>query len=270
MICFARSGGTLLNRCLGSLENTVILSEVSPLGGGWGSRGEKSYTTIKEQAYNWWGINIESDDYFDGIVELHKICNEENKHLIIRDWSFINFVPYVNNKLNPPNRLLTFDGLRNYTDIIPFAFVRDSIDIWISRGTPPINKFYQQYLKYIEVLLREGIRIFKFEDFVNDPNKIMSELCIFLNIEYSELFLNFENFNKINGDSFGSDSRGYKRSIIRPLPRKIIKKEKIQEINKCELLVEANRLLNYPTLYDNGSLENRLMKNLRRLKSYLE
>ena len=33
MLCFARSGGTVLNRCLGCLPDIVIMSEVNPLGG---------------------------------------------------------------------------------------------------------------------------------------------------------------------------------------------------------------------------------------------
>ena len=36
LLCYARSGGTLLNQMIGSLPNVVMLSEVSPYGGGGG------------------------------------------------------------------------------------------------------------------------------------------------------------------------------------------------------------------------------------------
>jgi len=42
MICYARSGGTILNKCLASLTNTVMLSEINPLGGGWGENGSNA------------------------------------------------------------------------------------------------------------------------------------------------------------------------------------------------------------------------------------
>ena len=47
MINFGRSGGTLLNRILAALPNTVVMSEVHPLGGGWGKLKDKSPTTIQ-------------------------------------------------------------------------------------------------------------------------------------------------------------------------------------------------------------------------------
>ncbi len=56
MIAFARSGGTVLNQCLGSLPDVVIMSEVNPLGGGWGERGANSLTTIKDQAKHWYHL----------------------------------------------------------------------------------------------------------------------------------------------------------------------------------------------------------------------
>ena len=53
MICYARSGGTLFNKCVGSMNDIIMLSEVNPLGGGWGKRRENSYTTPAEQAKKW-------------------------------------------------------------------------------------------------------------------------------------------------------------------------------------------------------------------------
>ena len=89
MECFSRSGGTLLNKIIGSLPNVVMLSEVNPLGGGWGARREKSYTTPKEQALNWYGIELRADDYVESILELNDICDKDNKTLVVRDWPYV-------------------------------------------------------------------------------------------------------------------------------------------------------------------------------------
>ena len=102
MICYARSGGTVLNKCLGSLPNVVMLSEVSPIGGGWGKEGPDSFTTVKEQAKNWYQIELSSDDFVENIVELEKFCNDNKLYLVVRDWSFINFMPHEYNNFNPP------------------------------------------------------------------------------------------------------------------------------------------------------------------------
>jgi hypothetical protein len=39
MLCYVRSRGTVFNQCLGSLPNTIVLSEVNPQGN---SRGGKN------------------------------------------------------------------------------------------------------------------------------------------------------------------------------------------------------------------------------------
>ena len=91
MLCYARSGGTVLNRCLGSLADIVMMSEVNPLAGGWGKEGKKYYTTIKEQAFNWYGMKIEGNGFRENVIELAIKCEQENLSLILRDYSFINF-----------------------------------------------------------------------------------------------------------------------------------------------------------------------------------
>ena len=79
MICFARSGGTILNQCLGSLPGVVIMSEVNPLGGGKG-KGAESYRTIKSQAKNWYGIDLISDEdnFVECAIELEAFCRKSN------------------------------------------------------------------------------------------------------------------------------------------------------------------------------------------------
>ena len=46
--CFARSGGTLINRCLGCIPGNLVLSEVNPMG---------SIATVESQATRlaWFG-----------------------------------------------------------------------------------------------------------------------------------------------------------------------------------------------------------------------
>ena len=66
MFCFLRSGGTLLNRCLGCLPNTIVLSEVNPLGGGTGAAVQA--TTPFEQARKWYGIELKSSDFTRAIL----------------------------------------------------------------------------------------------------------------------------------------------------------------------------------------------------------
>ena len=176
MMCFARSGGTLLNQCLGCLPQVVVLSEVHPLGGGRG-RGPVWFDTVKDQAREWYQIDVKSDNFAEGVQELEQICELTARQLVVREWTFINFMPYENNGWNPPNRLLTLEALEKKCEVIPFAFVRDSIDVWISHGSPAADDFFEQYLRYVETLCAKKIPIFKYEDFCKNPAVILRDLC---------------------------------------------------------------------------------------------
>ncbi len=248
MICFARSGGTLLNRCLGSLPDVIIMSEVNPLGGGWGAEKEKSPTTIKKQAEQWYGISLKNNDFKNSAIELNKICCEQNKHLIIRDWSFVNFTPIEKNNLNPPNEILALKELEDRS--VTFAFIRNSIDVWISRGTPPIEEFYEQYSKYIDELIKNNIKLFKYEDFCENPDTELKKICTYLNIPYSDAYKHYNDFTNVSGDIQNFEkSRGIKYRKIVPLKRKSIPNKSIVEINKCNKMIEINKSLGYGTSY---------------------
>ncbi|MFP5270564.1 hypothetical protein [Coleofasciculus sp.] len=263
MLCFARSGGTVLNQCLGCLPYVLILSEVNPLGGGSG-KGNISYQSVKEQAKNWYDIELKSDDFVHNILELEKICADTGRSLIVRDWTFVNFTPFINNNWNPPNKLLTLEGLSGKSEVISFAFVRDSIDVWISRGTPDVKNFFSQYLRYIHELLNKNIRIFKYEKFCLNPQKLIYEICQFTGLKYSESFKHYSQFHQINGD-VQVLSRGQIQGKIKPLHRKLISQDKIVAVNQCSEMIEANNLLGYPISYYDVNRENIGIKYTRKL-----
>ncbi|WP_428024389.1 hypothetical protein [Arcobacter sp.] len=249
MICYARSGGTILNKCLASLKNTIVISEVNPMGGGWGELKEKSYTTIKSQALNWFNINIKSNGFKNELIELIKSC--DNKHIIIRDWSFVNFSSCKENQYNPPSKLLILEESVDIPNKKIFAFVRDSIDVWISRGMPDTNTFFSEYKNYIDSLIKHNIKIFKYEDFCINPDLFIQNLCGFLEINYSNKWKNFHNYEKVNGDVQLKDSRAKSSTEISLKKRKIIPIEKIKEVENCKNMCHCNNLLSYSIKYFN-------------------
>lgn len=267
MLCFARSGGTVLNQCLGCLPNVLILSEVNPLGGGSG-KGNVSYQSVKEQAKNWYNIELKSDYFVDNILELETICADSGRSLIVRDWTFVNFTPFINNNWNPPNKLLTLEQLLGKSELISFAFVRDSIDVWISRGTPDVKLFFDQYLRYVNELINNNIKFFKYERFCLNPQTSVYEICKFTGLEYSESFINYSQFPQVNGDVQVS-SRGQRQGKIKPLYRKLIAKDKIIAVNNCLEMIEANNLLGYPTSYYDVNRESIWLKSAKKIEQVL-
>jgi len=271
MECFSRSGGTLLNRIIGSLPNVVMLSEVNPLGGGWGARRERSYTTPKKQALHWYGIELKSSGYRENILELNRICREKNKTLVVRDWPYVNFMPHPLNRQQPPHRLLAYEALQDDCELKTFALVRDCIDIWISQGMPvPAEDYFQRYLKYIEEIVRYGIKPFKYEDLCLRPSKTLVDICAHTGLTYSESWENFFRFGKVNGDNQSlTPSRGAQKNSLYLPKRQRISKDKIKCLEKSESRKKIGQMTGYPENYHNGNLENLFLKKMKNASLFL-
>ena len=188
----------------------------------------------------------------------------------MRDWPFINFVPHEYNNWNPPNRLLILDSLRNKSELTPFAFLRDSIDIWISRKLPPSDEFFDCYLKYIKTILKSKMPIFKYEEFCKEPDLVLKNICNYTRLHYSNSHKNYAAFTNTNGDTQNlKGSRGLLQNKIQLLPRIRIPKAKIKEIDQCLKMIESNTLLGYPTTYHSVKLENLFSHKIAFLKNHI-
>jgi len=252
MICFARSGGTVLNQCLGSLPNVIMLSEVHPLVEDW-SNEKMSPRTIKHQAKNWYQIDLKSSGFVESVLELEEICQRSGRQLIIRDWTFGGYFPFDKNPSPPADKLLSLETLEGKCEVVPFCFVRDAIDVWISlalRLPVEMQTFFVQCLKYAQDVKTRNIPVFKYEDFVRNSEDIIHQICRCVGLEFSDSWKNYISYDKVTGDTkFDRLSRGRRSNIIRRLPRRRLSKKKIIEINQCEEMKRANELLGYPTSY---------------------
>lgn len=245
---YARSGGTLLNKCLASLSDTMVFSEINPIREKNVKFKVKDDRTLRGQAAMWYGINLSNDDFQDNISELLDIAQQRNKKIVIRDWSYINFYPANNNNFKPSNSFLLIDALSKYK-LKSISFVRDSIDVWISRGRQDLDLFFNSYLNYIEELKKLDIPIYKYEDFVQAPEKTFCNICNKLELNYEYVFAEFFNVKNIKGDTDLKASRGANLDMIKKLPRKNISFFEVKKLNKCEKMIKANQLLQYPNSF---------------------
>jgi hypothetical protein len=95
----ARSGGTVISRCLGCMSGVILLSEIHPL-------GIRQFNPLA-QAQRWFGLLSSHDlaalaargqiGFADAIELIHRRAEECNQRLVVRDWSHLDFtgVPFV-------------------------------------------------------------------------------------------------------------------------------------------------------------------------------
>ena len=249
---FARSGGTLVNRCLGSIPGNVVLSEVNPY---------CSVIEAEQQAKDWFSLMSETEyqavcheSYAGKINYIATKARLAAQKLIVRDWVTVNFLADClgDNLLTPSQVLEQEVYLSHYGfEILPVVICRHSADVYESLvrtfaqfRTLPINEFGSAYFEYTKAVCRYPI--FHYEDICQNPEKFIEKICHILEINYNPSFLkNFKNFMTCTGDNkLPQASRGSKLREISLLDSNKTSKSYIAAMQN-EYCRQADILLNY-------------------------
>ncbi|BAU40426.1 sulfotransferase family protein [Leptolyngbya sp. O-77] len=254
---FARSGGTLVNRCIGCIPGNLVLSEVNP---------HASVIPPEQQAHEWWKlisgeeVNVlKMQTYIQKIRYLAQKTHERQLNLIVRDWSAVNFLGdlLVQDFLTPSyvleQEVYLLRGELTYCSAVISRRAEDvyaSIIKSFAERTPENFRFLsaedfgKRYLHYAKSVSR--YRIFHYEDICDEPEAQIKELCEYLEIQYDASFLHkFKHFNQCTGDSQPViESRGFKLDVITRL-KSHVNSEYYINAHQDEHCREANRLLGY-------------------------
>ncbi|MFQ5643504.1 MAG: hypothetical protein ACE5FQ_07375 [Thiogranum sp.] len=218
----ARAGGTLVSKCVGSMDNIVLLSEIHPL--------DRQFYNPLVQAQSWYDllrpeeINGKTFNFIDAIQLIDRRCTERGKTLVIRDWAHLDFIgtPFI---AQPACRLQLTELLSRKFSIVQYALARHPIDQWLStarldimKGKLEFNAFLSGYRHFAEQCIRTGF--IRYEDFTRDPTKEMRKLCTHLKLDFDAQFIERWPDNRcVTGDMSGT-SRGSGLREITPLPQR--------------------------------------------------
>jgi hypothetical protein len=239
IVGYARSGITVLNRCLSSDRKLVCLSEINskyicP------TQPNSPY----QQAKDWYDLEIKIDQTINEISELLGLTQKNKKTLVIRDWSFGSFVPSRYNDFKPSNTLNTIDDITNkFPEVFNIiCMVRNPIDVWLSMRYSE-RTFYDKNLDYLlkftEDVIKRKIQIIKYEDFCREPKKILENIYSLIGIEpLKEIVFS----NNVTGDiNFPLSSRGSTYDHVKSLDRRKYTQEDysfIKNNTKADLICE--------------------------------
>jgi hypothetical protein len=204
---FARSGGTLINRCLGCIPGNIVLSEVNP---------HASLVPIEVQARDWFKLLPYSDfyefskkTYADKIYLLAEAARQQDSHLIIRDWTTINFLDRASDDIYAPSMVLEQELYleKNGFNIYPIVLARRSADVYESLTRTfkhlrnlSIKEFGNCYLDYVQKVSK--YQVFHYEFFCLEPAKEFKRMCDVLGVNYSDTFVTeFSKFTYCTGDN---------------------------------------------------------------------
>ena len=223
----ARTGGTLINRCLGSMRHVRVLSEVHPL---------DPQRKIARQAAAWFGLLNEEDlpwlrgfdsrdpleAYAEIVARLAERCAAKGQHLVLRDWSHLDYlgVPFVH---RPPLRLLTERALRNRCNLRQAFVVRHPAPQYASCASRPgmaphltPQRFVAAYGAFARLAAERGFQ--RYEDVAADPDGALRALCDRLALPFDAGYRErWQTYDKLTGDNAGP-SRSFAQSEIGELP----------------------------------------------------
>lgn len=241
---FGRSGSTLLNQCLGCHPDNAVFSEVNPAA---------SCIEPAWQAEHWLQL-LASDEahefaalgYPEQVRWLARRCAEKRRHLVIRDWTTVNFLAGVVDGVAPSGVLEQELYLaRTDLDLRRVVLARRATGVHHSlRSRFPqyhdltLEAFAQSYLAYARAVC--GFTVIHLEAFTAEPAFWLAKICDHLGVAYApdfpERFFGYRNCTgniTLAAKIFSSTSQSIDpvRAPAGPAPH--------------PLLQEADRLLGY-------------------------
>jgi len=244
----ARSGGTVICRCLASMDGVVLLSEIHPL-------GSRMYNPL-QQAMEWYGLlaATELDDarnsklsFPAAIALIARRCEEQGKLLVIRDWNHLDYIgiPFTQAGFRPA----LVESLQAEFELLRYATVRHPLDQWLSLVRNPLfadrlalGKYLKGVRRFSEMAAEIGF--LHYEDFAADSDAALQGLCSGLEIPFDAGYRGrWSTYTHITGDVLpGRSSPGE----IKPLPREEMDQESLETMTSRADYQRILKLLAYP------------------------
>ena len=239
---FACTGGTLISKCLASMPNVAVISEVNPM-----NRSASKFTPsnpliLLERNFRDFTTEEKIDIFKEEIQRAMKLCYKDDIDLILRDHSHTDFCK--GSKVSETYAIR--DHLREDYHLISVVTVRHPLDSYLSllingwehfepRG---INEYSKRYLKFIDKY--SSSEIIRYEDFCENSPEILKKLCNILKIGYDRDFMNTFGEKNLSGDSGRSEVKSIKARERREVPEEITK-----QLENSEYYQELIERLNY-------------------------
>ena len=250
----ARTGGTLITKCLGSMEKVVVLSEVHP--------ANLSVTNPMMQAMDWFGLidkqqvsrwrRLGGANGGPTMLQFVSMCETRasgrGDSLVLRDWSHLDYygLPYTKAEMGTGLR----DSLGEAYEFVEACTVRHPVDQYRSLGKLPVigeidwDLFLDGNLAFAKYAVECGF--VRYEDLTRDPDGELKKLCSMLEIGFDPSYAQrWGGYEHVTGDTVNGGSEGTRKSEIRPLKRKGLDESLMERFRSDDRYREICGLLGY-------------------------
>lgn len=201
------TGGTLISKCLASLPNVALLSEVNPLSKLM-TKGHPRFSPTDMTYLAVHGRFPLIDELSEKIfkAEINAISEHARllgQHLVIRDHSHSDFLVgesacergTVRRLLEEDHKLLSLVYVRHPVD----SYLSLINNGWVHYTPDTFDEYCKRCTLFIEC--NEDSALYRYEDFVKDPHTQLGLICKSLQLPYGEDFNHIFDANVLSGDS---------------------------------------------------------------------
>jgi hypothetical protein len=203
------TGGTLIAKCIAALPNTLLLNEVDPLSSMPFDNGKSRFTPTDMVALLRQGDTRPSQEaiikmFVQQIAFLRKDNASIGRALVVRDHSHSQFLVDDIVSDRPTVRAMLLETM----PVRSIVTVRNPIDSYLSMqkhgwdkhfSPPTFEEYCRRHLIFLDKYKK--IDIYRYEDFVAEPEKVMKKMCGALDLNYSEKFTRLFGAFQFSGDS---------------------------------------------------------------------
>ena len=203
---FACTGGTLIAKCIASMPNTVVLSEVEPhshLQYGESRFFPTDLIRLVRAASRELGEDLESEVFLAGLAAIRDHCRKSALRLILRDHAHSRYCTGPAVSPAPSLREVTqarYPSISVVTVRHPLdSFLSLTRNRWIHFEPGDIGEYAQRYVQFLDD--HDELPLFRYEDFVADPEHVTRDICDRFELPFEPDFLTTFAAHKLSGDS---------------------------------------------------------------------
>lgn len=239
---FACTGGTLFSKHLAVLPNVRLFSELDPL------------STLHPHTFNPTDLayhlgrsmrqtsaSVVTDVFLKGLEVIHRESQRNGERTIIRDHTHSHFCCQVDYEARPTMRHILAQEftLRSIVTVRhPLeSFLSLRSNGWVQFLPDTLEEYSKRYLAFLAAY--EDVKLFKYEDFLADPARILEDMAQELEIPFPPDVLDLAQAIELTGDSGRSGIQ------IKPRPRRPVPELVTQERNTSDSYAAVCALLKY-------------------------
>lgn len=218
---FACSGGTLISKCIATSPNTVLFSEIDPLGTHHFAKPQRPFFTtdlVADLHYSPRPLpaQVRIDHFIAGLGALHRSLSDLSQHIVLRDHAHSHFCmgPVIPDRPDLRQMAIQVAPVRALVTVRhpleSFASIQANKFVHFTPGT--LTEYCYRYQVFLDT--HADAPLVRYEDFLETPREVLGHMLTILDLQLADRFEQLAPLFRLSGDS----GRGGEK--IAPRPRR--------------------------------------------------